>query len=49
MLPSGLGLNAISGKALEASKSALLLRSYWDWDAMLRDNKMRRVGTYFRM
>jgi alanine-glyoxylate transaminase / serine-glyoxylate transaminase / serine-pyruvate transaminase len=40
MLPPGLGLNAISGKALEASKSARLPRSYWDWEAMIRDNKM---------
>jgi alanine-glyoxylate transaminase/serine-glyoxylate transaminase/serine-pyruvate transaminase len=38
MLPPGLGFNAISGKALQASKSAKLPRSYWDWDAMLRDN-----------
>jgi alanine-glyoxylate transaminase/serine-glyoxylate transaminase/serine-pyruvate transaminase len=40
MLPPGLGLNAVSRKALEASKSARLPRSYWDWEAMLRDNKM---------
>jgi alanine-glyoxylate transaminase/serine-glyoxylate transaminase/serine-pyruvate transaminase len=40
MLPPGLGLNAISRKALEASKSARLPRSYWDWEAMIRDNKM---------
>jgi alanine-glyoxylate transaminase / serine-glyoxylate transaminase / serine-pyruvate transaminase len=40
MLPPGLGLNAISGKALDASKSAQLPRSYWDWEAMIRDNKM---------
>jgi len=40
MLPPGLGLNAVSGKALEASKSAKLPRSYWDWEAMIRDNKM---------
>ncbi len=40
MLPPGLGLNALSGKALEASKSAKLPRSYWDWEAMIRDNKM---------
>jgi alanine-glyoxylate transaminase/serine-glyoxylate transaminase/serine-pyruvate transaminase len=38
MLPPGLGLNAISGKALAASKSARLLRSYWDWEAMLSSN-----------
>jgi alanine-glyoxylate transaminase / serine-glyoxylate transaminase / serine-pyruvate transaminase len=40
MLPPGLGLNAVSSKALEASKSARLPRSYWDWEAMIRDNKM---------
>ena len=40
MLPPGLGLNAVSSKALEASTSARLPRSYWDWEAMLRDNKM---------
>ena len=40
MLPPGLGLNAVSRKALEASKSARLPRSYWDWEAMIRDNKM---------
>jgi alanine-glyoxylate transaminase/serine-glyoxylate transaminase/serine-pyruvate transaminase len=38
MLPPGLGLNAISGKALAVSKSARLLRSYWDWEAMLSSN-----------
>lgn len=39
MLPPGLGLNAISRKALEASKTAHLPRSYWDWEPMLRDNQ----------
>jgi alanine-glyoxylate transaminase/serine-glyoxylate transaminase/serine-pyruvate transaminase len=39
MLPPGLGLNAVSAKALEASKTARLPRSYWDWQAMTRDNK----------
>jgi alanine-glyoxylate transaminase/serine-glyoxylate transaminase/serine-pyruvate transaminase len=40
MLPPGLGLNAVSTKALEASKSAKLPRSYWDWEGMIRDNKV---------
>jgi alanine-glyoxylate transaminase / serine-glyoxylate transaminase / serine-pyruvate transaminase len=39
MLPPGLGLNAVSAKALEASKTARLPRSYWDWQAMTRDNQ----------
>src|SRR5919201_4903412 len=38
MLPPGLGLNAISDKAIAASKQARLPRSYWDWEAMLADN-----------
>ncbi len=38
MLPPGLGINAISKKALAAAKSARLPRSYWDWEAMLVDN-----------
>ncbi len=40
MLPPGLGLNAISEKALRASKSAKLSRSFWDWEAMLTANKI---------
>jgi alanine-glyoxylate transaminase / serine-glyoxylate transaminase / serine-pyruvate transaminase len=35
MLPPGLGLNAVSEKALEASRRALLPRSYWEWQPML--------------
>ena len=35
MLPPGLGFNAISGKALKASKTAELTRSYWDWGPLL--------------
>src|SRR5271155_130105 len=34
MLPPGLGFNAVSRKALAASDSARLQRSYWDWQAM---------------
>jgi alanine-glyoxylate transaminase/serine-glyoxylate transaminase/serine-pyruvate transaminase len=40
MLPPGLGLNALSEKALRASKSAKLPRSFWDWEAMLTANKI---------
>src|SRR4029077_12275454 len=38
MLPPGLGLLALSEKALTASKSATLPRAYWDWAPMLADN-----------
>jgi alanine-glyoxylate transaminase/serine-glyoxylate transaminase/serine-pyruvate transaminase len=38
MLPPGLGFNAVSDKALTASKTARLPRSYWDWQPMLADN-----------
>ena len=38
MLPPGLSFNAISAKALQASKSALLPRSYWDWSEMIAIN-----------
>src|SRR5436190_2106391 len=38
MLPPGLGFNAMSAKALEASRSAKLPRSYWRWDEMLVSN-----------
>ena len=31
MLPPGLGFNAVSEKALAASRTAKLPRSYWDW------------------
>ena len=40
MLPPGLGLNAISPKALEAAKSAKLPKSYWDWQAMFAANQV---------
>ncbi len=39
MLPPGLGFNAISEKALAASDTATLPRSYWDWKAMLAPNQ----------
>jgi len=39
MLPPGLGFNAISRKALDATRTANLPRSYWDWEPMLRDNR----------
>ena len=39
MLPPGLGFNAVSAKALDASKQARLTRSYWDWQAMLETGR----------
>jgi alanine-glyoxylate transaminase/serine-glyoxylate transaminase/serine-pyruvate transaminase len=39
MLPPGLSFNCISQKALAASKSARLPRSYWAWDEMLANGK----------
>ncbi len=38
MLPPGLSFNALSEKAIAATKAARLPRSYWDWQQMLRDN-----------
>lgn len=35
MLPPGLGLNAVSAKALDASRDARLPRSYWAWQPLL--------------
>jgi len=43
MLPPGLSFNCISPKALAASKSARLPRSYWAWDEMIANGK----GGYF--
>ncbi|OUT47868.1 MAG: serine--glyoxylate aminotransferase [Rhodospirillaceae bacterium TMED8] len=39
MLPPGLSFNAISEKALKASETAVLPRSYWDWSSMIENNK----------
>jgi len=39
MLPPGLSFNCISPKALAASKTAKLPRSYWAWDEMLSNGK----------
>jgi alanine-glyoxylate transaminase / serine-glyoxylate transaminase / serine-pyruvate transaminase len=38
MLPPGLGFNAISQRALAASKTNKMPRSYWDWEEMLKPN-----------
>lgn len=39
MLPPGLSFNAVSDKALAASKTAALPRSFWAWDEMIANNK----------
>ena len=39
MLPPGLSFNAISDKAIAASKKAGLQKSYWDWAPMLAANE----------
>jgi alanine-glyoxylate transaminase/serine-glyoxylate transaminase/serine-pyruvate transaminase len=39
MLPPGLSFNAISEKALAASRGARLARSYWSWQPMLASNQ----------
>lgn len=39
MLPPGLGFNAVSQKALEASAAARLPRSFWSWTEMVEPNK----------
>lgn len=42
MLPPGLSFNAVSEKALAASKANGLARSFWDWDDMLGPNAAGR-------
>jgi len=39
MLPAGLSFNAISDKALAASRDARLPRSYWDWAPIVEANR----------
>jgi alanine-glyoxylate transaminase/serine-glyoxylate transaminase/serine-pyruvate transaminase len=39
MLPPGLSFNAVSPRALAASKTAKLPKSFWGWDEMLAANK----------
>ena len=39
MLPPGISFNALSPKALEASKGAKLPKSFWAWDEMVEMNK----------
>jgi alanine-glyoxylate transaminase/serine-glyoxylate transaminase/serine-pyruvate transaminase len=40
MLPPGMSFNSISDKALAASKSSKLTKSFWGWDDMLNLNKL---------
>ncbi len=39
MLPPGLGFNAVSEKALAASRTSDLTSSYWDWEPILEANQ----------
>jgi alanine-glyoxylate transaminase/serine-glyoxylate transaminase/serine-pyruvate transaminase len=39
MLPPGLSFNAMSDKALAASKLSRLPRSYWGWEEMIASNR----------
>jgi alanine-glyoxylate transaminase/serine-glyoxylate transaminase/serine-pyruvate transaminase len=39
MLPPGLGLNAVSERALAASERAGFPRSYWDWQPVIEANR----------
>ena len=39
MLPPGIGFNALSPKAIEASKRSTFPKSYWAWDEILESNK----------
>jgi len=39
MLPPGLGFNAVSAKAIAASRHARLPRNYWDWRPIIEQNR----------
>ncbi len=39
MLPPGLSFNAVSQKAIAASKNAKLPRAFWSWDEIIEANK----------
>ena len=39
MLPPGLSFNAVSDKAVVATKTSKLTKSYWSWEEMLAPNK----------
>lgn len=39
MLPPGIGFNALSPRAIEASKTNKMAKAYWAWDEILESNK----------
>ncbi len=39
MLPPGISFNAVSAKAIEASKTAMLPKAFWAWDEIIEMNK----------
>jgi alanine-glyoxylate transaminase/serine-glyoxylate transaminase/serine-pyruvate transaminase len=39
MLPPGISFNALSPKAIEASKKATLPKAFWAWDEIIEMNK----------
>ncbi len=39
MLPPGIGINAVSVRALAAAQSATFAKSYWDWGAVIKMNE----------
>ncbi len=39
MLPPGISFNAVSAKALEASRSATLPKAFWAWDEIIEMNR----------
>jgi alanine-glyoxylate transaminase/serine-glyoxylate transaminase/serine-pyruvate transaminase len=39
MMPPGISFNALSAKAIEASKTATLPKAYWAWDEIVEMNK----------
>ena len=39
MLPPGIGFNALSPRAIEASKTAKLPKAFWAWDEIMESNK----------
>src|SRR4051812_22072028 len=40
MMPPGMSFNAVSDKALAASKTSKMMKSFWAWDDMLNMNKV---------